>query len=54
MFNILKKIIIAILLLRILAMIANVMHGPMRAIVVVALLFCGIRFVFSKDTDGGK
>ena len=53
MLKVIRKIFFAIVLLRVIAMVADVAHGPVKVIGIVALLFCGIRMVFSKDTDGG-
>ena len=52
MVNIIRKVFFAVILLRVIAMIAEVAHGPVKIIGIVALLFCGIRMVFSKETDG--
>ena len=54
MLNIIRKIFFAVILLRVIAMVAEVAHGPLKAIGIIALLFCGIRMVFSKETDGSE
>lgn len=52
MLNIIRKVFIVVVLLNILPKVANAIHGPMRFVVVIALLACGFRAVFSKENDG--
>lgn len=51
MLKIIGKIILAVILLRIITMVGLVAHGPMKAIIIIALLVLGARMVFSKNTD---
>lgn len=52
MFNIIRKVFIIVVLLRVLVMVADVAHGPVRIITIFCLIICGIRFIFSKESDG--
>ncbi len=51
MFNTIRKIFFAVVLLRVIAMVGNVIHGPMKSIIIIILLVLGARMVFSKRTD---
>lgn len=51
MFNTISKIFCAVVLLRIIAMVGDVIHGPMKSIIVIILLVLGARMVFSKKDD---
>lgn len=53
MFKIIKKIVLVVILMRVLAVLAGATPGIARTIAIIGILFCGIRVVFSKDTDDG-
>ena len=53
MFKIIRKIFFVLVILRIIAMAANVADGPMKAMLILGLLVLGGRMVFAKDTDDG-
>ena len=51
MFKVIRKIFFAVVLLRLFSMVGDVVHGPMKTFICIALLVCGIRMIFSKDAD---
>lgn len=51
MFNIIRKVFFAVVLMRVIAMVGNVLHGPMKGIIIIILLVLGARMVFSKKTN---
>lgn len=51
MLNIIKKIILVVILLRVLAVLANATTGLAKTIAIIGILICGIRAVFSKDSS---
>lgn len=51
MFKIIKKIVLVVILMRVLAVLAGATSGIARTIAIIGILFCGIRAVFSNDTD---
>ena len=53
MFKIIKKIVLVVILMRVLAVIAGATTGIARTIAIIGILFCGFRAMFSKDTDDG-
>lgn len=54
MLNTIRKIFFAVILLRVITMIAEVFHGPLKVVGIVALLFCGTRMMFTKEYDGSE
>lgn len=54
MLNMIRKIFFVVILLRVTTMIAEVIHGPLKVVGIVALLFCGTRMVFTKEHDGSE
>jgi hypothetical protein len=50
MFNVIRKIFFAVVILRIIATM-NRFDGPFKYIAIIALLFLGIRMVFAKRAD---
>lgn len=51
MFKVIRKIFFAVVLLRLFSMVGDVVHGPMKTFICIALLVCGIRMIFSKEED---
>ncbi len=51
MFKVISKIFFIVILMRIITMVGNVAHGPMKSIIIIALLVLGLRMVFSKKAE---
>lgn len=54
MFNIVKKIILVVILLRVIAVLAGATPGPARTIAIIGIVALGAREVFAKNTDKRK
>lgn len=51
MFKIIRKIILVAILVRVLAVLANVTPGPAKTIAIVCIVVLGVRELLSRNTD---
>ena len=51
MFKIIRKVFLAVVLLRLLAIGNNLPAGPVKLIFIIGILILGVRTLFAKTTD---
>ena len=54
MFNIIRKIVLIVILVRVVAILAGATPGPARTIAILGIVVLGAREVFSKNSDSGN
>ena len=51
MFNIIRKIFLVVIFVRVLAVLANASSGPAKTIAILGIVVLGVRELFSRNTD---
>ena len=51
MFNIIRKIILVVILVRVLAVLANATSGPAKTIAILGIAVLGVRELLSRNAD---